>query len=142
MANNNSGCGSWPHPILPPQYVCTDLYTVKAGDTLYSISQQYGVPVAILMQANRILNPYNLTVGQRICIPGPMPQEPVCRGTLYTVQPGDSLYMISRKFGLTLDAVLVANPGLDPYNLRVGMRLCLPIHSPETPVPLQNEEQR
>ena len=62
MANSNSGCSDWPHPILPPQYICTDLYTVQAGDTLYSISQRYNVPVAILMQANRILNPYNLTI--------------------------------------------------------------------------------
>ena len=139
MANSNSGCGGWPHPVLPPQYICTGLYTVQAGDTLYSISQRYNVPVAILMQANRILNPYNLTAGQRICIPGPIPAQPVCRGTVYTVQSGDSLYSISKKFGLTLDAVLVANPGLDPYNLRVGMHLCLPLMPPETPVPLQND---
>jgi LysM repeat protein len=55
---------------LPTEYVCLEVYTVRTGDTLYSISQRYGVPVAMLMEANRILNPYNLRHGQKICIPG------------------------------------------------------------------------
>ncbi|WP_027398190.1 LysM peptidoglycan-binding domain-containing protein [Anaerovorax odorimutans] len=170
MAQNNCmfpGC----FPETPPiQYVCVDIHTVAAGETLYSISNQYNVPVPILMQVNKILNPYNLLVGQKLCIPGKAPEEeeegegeameetpttevpetpeittpvspapmptpttPVtppngetCDGMMYTIAPQDTLYMIAKKHKVTLDAIIKANPKLDPYNLTVGMRICIP----------------
>ena len=44
----------------------------------------------------------------------------------YMVKSGDSLYSIARKGGFKLDALLSANPGLDPKRLRVGQTLNLP----------------
>lgn len=62
------------------KYVCVAVYTVRAGDTLYSIAQHYNVDVGLLMRANRIHNPYNLRIGVKLCIPGVLtedsPQEP------------------------------------------------------------------
>ena len=123
-------------PALPPTYVCVEMVTVKAGDTLYSISEEYDVPVPILMQANKILNPYNLKIGRRICIPGPVPENPVCVGIVQTVVPTDTLYKISRQYNIELQAILKANPTLDPYNMQIGQKLCIPtaeseIHLPE-----------
>ncbi|QAT42454.1 LysM peptidoglycan-binding domain-containing protein [Aminipila luticellarii] len=112
---------------------CVEVYTIKPGDTLYSICKQYSVSVCDLMMANRIQNPYNLRIGTKICIPGEMdptagmePAEPACQGTLYTVERGDTLYMIAKMHGVTLNAIMEANPDIDPYNLRVGMKLCIP----------------
>ena len=48
---------------------CVDDYTVRAGDTLYSISRMYGVSAYALMSANRISNPNSIHVGQTLCIP-------------------------------------------------------------------------
>lgn len=113
-------------------YVCVDVYTVKSGDTLYSISQRYDVPVGLLMRVNQINNPYNLRIGRKLCIPGkytPDPGEadrPQCKGTLHTVQEGDTLYMIAKKHKVTLDALMDANPDIDPYNMTIGMELCIP----------------
>lgn len=45
------------------------LYTVRAGDTLYSISRGSGVPVENIASANRMRAPYALAVGQRLIIP-------------------------------------------------------------------------
>jgi len=124
-----------------------EIYTVKTGDTLYAISQAYGVPVAHLMQVNRILNPYNLKVGQKICIPmkapncpnrpmpptpAPMPPSPMpapapCNGTTHTIVKGDTLYMIAKRYGVKLDALMKANPHMDPYNLKVGDTICVPM---------------
>ncbi|HHU16677.1 MAG TPA: LysM peptidoglycan-binding domain-containing protein [Clostridiales bacterium] len=72
MGQNNCMSPGFPRPPINPseEYVCTDVYTVRSGDTLYSISQKYNVSVSMLMEANRILNPYNLRYGQKICIPG------------------------------------------------------------------------
>lgn len=119
-------CPDFPQsPVLPPNFTCKELYTVKAGDTLYAISQMYDVPVAILMQANRILNPYALKIGQKICIPK-MDNSMSCNGTMHTVAAGDTLYGIAKKYGVTLQSVIDANPTMDPYNLRIGMQICIP----------------
>ncbi|MDD2215268.1 MAG: LysM peptidoglycan-binding domain-containing protein [Eubacteriales bacterium] len=105
---------------------------MKPGDTLYNISQVYGIPVSILMQTNRILNPYHLKVGQEICIPNLAENNPNCNGILHKVVEGDTLYMITRKYNISLDALMKVNSNLDPYDLRIGMTLCIPI---ETAVP-------
>ncbi len=109
---------------------CVAVYTIKPGDTLYSICKKYNVPVCDLMMANKIRNPYNLKIGTKICIPGELetmePTEPACSGTLYTVEKGDTLYMIAKMHRVSLNAIMDANPDIDPYNLRVGMKLCIP----------------
>lgn len=46
---------------------------------------------------------------------------------MHTVRTGDTLYMLARQYKITLDALMKANPNLDPYNLRIGMQLCIPI---------------
>ncbi len=45
------------------------VYTVKAGDTLYSIGQEYGVPVWVLLRANENIDIYNLMIGTKLCVP-------------------------------------------------------------------------
>ncbi|CAB1241184.1 Gamma-D-glutamyl-L-diamino acid endopeptidase 1 [Clostridiaceae bacterium BL-3] len=44
----------------------------------------------------------------------------------YTIQPGDTLYNISQRLEVSLERILAANPGINPYYLRVGQRLCIP----------------
>lgn len=46
---------------------------------------------------------------------------------MHTIRAGDTLYMLARQYQITLDALMKANPDLDPYNLRVGMELCIPV---------------
>ena len=45
------------------------VYTIKEGDTLYSISGRFQVPVALILKANPMADIYNLQVGARLCIP-------------------------------------------------------------------------
>ncbi len=49
-----------------------------------------------------------------------------CNGMVYTIQPGDTVYAISRKFRVPVWAILRANSGVDVYNLRIGAKLCIP----------------
>ena len=44
-------------------------YVIQPGDTLYKISQMYGVTVQDIVDANPNVNPYNLYVGQIIQVP-------------------------------------------------------------------------
>lgn len=46
---------------------------------------------------------------------------------MHTIRAGDTLYMLARQYKITLDALMRANPSLDPYNLRIGMQICIPI---------------
>ena len=44
----------------------------------------------------------------------------------YTVRPGDTLYQIARAYYTTVDAIITANPGIDPNVIMVGQRLVIP----------------
>ena len=44
------------------------LYTIRPGDTLYSLALMYGTTVQEIIDTNLSLNPYNLRVGQQIYI--------------------------------------------------------------------------
>jgi LysM repeat protein len=57
--------------------------------------------------------------------PGPT-NTPSSLGSTYTVQSGDIPETIAAKFGITVDELLAANPGIDPNNLQVGQVLIIP----------------
>jgi len=59
-------------------------------------------------------------------VSAPAPAAPAAGGTEYTVVAGDTLYGIAKKHGVSLRALLDANPGVDPRRLRVGQKLVLP----------------
>lgn len=101
-------------------------YIVKSGDTFFSIARRYGIAVPALSAANPGVDPNALRVGQQLCIPAAAPPQEPCPGRLYTIQPGDTFYGLARRFGYTLDALLAANPGVNPDSLRVGQAFCLP----------------
>lgn len=45
------------------------VHSVKKGDTLYTLSRQYDIPLALLLRANPYVDIYNMQVGDEICIP-------------------------------------------------------------------------
>jgi LysM repeat protein len=47
------------------------LYTVKRGDTVYTIARHFGVKMQAIIDANKLSNPDNLKVGQQLIIPSP-----------------------------------------------------------------------
>jgi g-D-glutamyl-meso-diaminopimelate peptidase len=47
--------------------------------------------------------------------------------TTVTVKPGDTMYKLARRFSADLAAVMAANPGADPLNLRIGSKLAVPL---------------
>ena len=105
---------------------CAYVHKVAAGDTLYKIARRYGVDYGRLMALNGITNPYQLKMGMEICIPPTLaPGGKNCAG-FYIIGEGDTLYSISRRFGVSLDDLMAANSDIDPYNMHIGMKLCIP----------------
>jgi hypothetical protein len=52
----------------PPANVCAQVYTVQFGDTLYTISRRFDVPLQQLVETNRIGNANRIYAGSRLCI--------------------------------------------------------------------------
>lgn len=107
------------------------LYTIRAGDTYFSIAQRFGTVVPALVAANPGVDPNRLAIGQQICvpstIPGPTPQPTPCPGgRSYTIVPGDTLFSLAQRFNTTVQAIIAANPGIDPNSLQVGRIICIP----------------
>ncbi|MBO8142350.1 MAG: cell wall hydrolase [Firmicutes bacterium] len=55
----------------------------------------------------------------------------------YTVQPGDTLWHIARRYGTTVARLEQLNPGVDPYRLRVGQRILVPTAGGQAGSPVQ-----
>ncbi len=103
-------------------------YIVREGDTLNKIALSYTTSVDAILKANVNLNPYNLNIGQTICIPLPNEEYPSCRTTNYYIaQEGDTFFSIGRKFGVDTEEIINANMGVRPENIYTGIILCIPI---------------
>lgn len=112
------------------------VYTIVAGDTLSALARRYNTTVSAIEAANPGIDPNRLYIGQRICIPAPAPPPtPSCPGgTLYTVVSGDTLSAIAARYGVTLRAIINANPGINPDVISVGQQICIPVKpSPSCP---------
>jgi putative chitinase len=102
-------------------------YVVQPGDTLSRIAQRFNTTVAALAQLNGIVNPNRIQVGQRLIVPGTggpvatatspapptatqaQPAPTAARPITYVVQPGDTLFRISIRFGVPLQRLVEAN---------------------------------
>ncbi|MFC5450826.1 glycoside hydrolase family 18 protein [Paenibacillus aestuarii] len=94
------------------------IHVVQKGQTLYRISQEYGLPVDTIAAANEIDPSQTLVIGQALVIP--------IVGSYYWVRPGESLYQIARKLGVDLQTLISVN-GLRPnQSLSAGFRLYIP----------------
>ena len=100
-------------------------YTVKAGDTLYGIANEYGLSVDELKKMNNLKN-NNLGIGQKLLVSGT--GEDISDGAdydTYIVKSGDNLYAISRKYGISVDKLKDIN-NLSSNLLSVGQKLLVP----------------
>ena len=117
-------------PVAPQPPACPGfMYTIQAGDTLFTLAQRYNTTVQAIINANPGIDPNRLFIGQRICIPV-APQPPICPGFMYTIQAGDTLFALAQRYNTTVQAIINANPGIDPNRLVIGQRICIPVPRP------------
>jgi len=99
-------------------------YVVRAGDTLFLIARRFGTTVDAIKRANNLTTDV-IGIGQVLAIPGAAAAAPATTGTDYIVQPGDTLFLISRRYGTTVQALMSAN-NLTSTTIYVGQRLRIP----------------
>jgi LysM repeat protein len=81
-------------------------YITKPGDSLLLIAQRYGITETALQQTNNLTDS-SLTAGRQLVIPvGAATTEAV---VVHQVQAGESLYLIAKKYGVSLTALKKAN---------------------------------
>ena len=111
--------------------------TVHSGDTLWGIARRAGVTVQQLVGANpQVKNPDLIHPGQVLRLPGhdgkdvfePAPQAPsTAASRTYRVQVGDCMSAIAQRMGVSLPALVAANPQVrNPSLIWAGQLLNVP----------------
>lgn len=107
-------------------------YTVKRGDSLWSISKSYNTSVDQIKKDNSLMN-NTLSIGQnlKIRVLNSTVEYEECFGedynqypTVYTVKKGDSLYKIAQKFNTTIDELKSKN-NLSSNVLQIGQKIII-----------------
>ena len=95
--------------------VPSNTYTVQKGDTYYLIAKKCGISLSDLLKSNNSDGNSTLYPGDKISIPSADDGY-----TSYTVQKGDTYWIISQKYGISLNSLLEANNASDGSTLFVG----------------------
>lgn len=98
-----------------------DYYTVKSGDTLYSIAKKYGITVDKLKDLNN-LNSNMISVNQKLLVNGQKKDQTT---NTYVVEKGDNLYSIAKKYSTTVSKIKELN-NLKSDALSIGQELIIP----------------
>jgi membrane-bound lytic murein transglycosylase D len=130
------------------------MHTVAAGETFFGIARRYGVTAAQLRAMNPDVDPESVEVGDVLRLPAAardsrasgsaqgtagQPQTPAASRTpnrtgsrptrpatrTHTVAPGETLFGIARRYGVTRQAIIDANE-LESNQVRTGQRLTIP----------------
>lgn len=124
----------------------TGTYTVKPGDSLSKIARGQGCSVEALAKANGIKLSAIIQPGQILKVPGSAVSATVDGS--HIIQPGDTFSSISRQYGVPLESLMAANPGLNPKTLKPGQKVLLAgaskppaaDPSPSSPTPVADTE--
>ncbi|NPA46940.1 MAG: LysM peptidoglycan-binding domain-containing protein [Chlorobi bacterium] len=123
------------------------VHVVQQGETLYSIARQYGLTPQDIIRANALTGE-TLSPGQKLVIPEKSQtagqtntQTPAqtLTGTLHTVQPGETLYSIARKYGVSVQDIIRANRLADQH-ISPGQELLIPEKTQTQTQPAQTAE--
>ena len=113
------------------------LHTIARGENLTSIAATYNVSVADIVR----LNPGSdrlIKAGETLRIP----QSKDNNGPQYhTIQPGETLYGLMKRYDVTVEAICNANPGLSESNFRSGQVIIIPAADKTADLPIIQSDQ-
>ncbi len=114
-------------------------YRVRRGDTLGRIARRFGTSIGALQRVNNLASAHRIRVGQMLLIPpargtggGRSPTTTTAtaiagpRPTSHVVAKGETLWLIARRYGLTIEGLRAANRLADADRIYVGQRLDIP----------------
>lgn len=117
-------------------------HTIQAGETLYQLTVKYQVSAQAICAANPGLSTSNFRIGQVIVIPEdtasapattvaaesstPSPRQDKGWKTMHKVEKKETIFSISRQYGITQEELIAANPELRTNKLKKGSFLFIP----------------
>lgn len=107
-----------------PSPLTETTHVVRPGDSVYRLSQLYGVSWVQIAEANGLITPNQIFIGQvlkiPVSLPGPTPEF------VHNVRSGESLFRIALQYGVPLAALAEANGLQEPYVIYPGQTLVIP----------------
>ena len=132
---------STPSDTPTPEWPKT--YIVELGDSLWSIAENFGTTIELIVAYNEIEDPGNVPVGTELTIPGPdfdlptatpLPEDLKPGDKIqYFVKPNDTLETIAAAFYTTAEAIAKENKIEDPNNIGIGTLLIITVGATPTP---------
>lgn len=134
-----------PKPVIPKTTVASGLHEVLPKETKYSVAKMYGITIEKLEKLNPEIKD-GLKIGNKLIVsdefvkkdevivpsvPKPVVKEVVIQTPKvtdyvnYEVKPKETLYSLSRKFGIKQDDLIAANPELSD-GVQEGMSIKVP----------------
>ena len=96
------------------------VHTVVSGDNLWRISLAYGVPISTIKTVNGLVSD-RLVPGLNLYIP-----DQALPDQFYQLKQGDTFWNLSQQYKTSVQAIVAANPALNPTALPVGVRIRVP----------------
>lgn len=107
------------------------IHIVEAGNTLYSISKRYNVPLDIIQKENPSITD-GLSLGEKIFIPVKKDAEQEFQSIdgnyfLHKVEKGRTLYSLAKEFNLQQKDIITLNPEIDEVGIKEGQMIKIPV---------------
>lgn len=102
------------------------VHIIQKGQTVYSISRAYGLREYEAITTKEI---HQLSVGDTVWLPckdDRIPVTPDPQTKSIEIQPGQTLYGLSKLYGVTVDQILYANPDVAENGLKAGQQIVIP----------------
>ena len=117
-------------PYIAPNDIIEEnnVYTVKKGDSLYTIAQQNNITVDELKKINNLIS-NTIVIGQKLYIPT---KEEILQEdyTIYTVKNGDTIFSIANRFNVSVQELMTLNR-LNSLDITIGQQLLIPTNGIE-----------
>ena len=126
-ANENTILYVGQNIIIPTDGGSQTIHTVQSGETYWTISKKYGIDFYKLLSANNANESSMLNIGDKVTVPS------ASAPTTYTVQSGDTYWIISKNFGIDFYKLLAANNANESSQLSVGQKITIPSGSSANP---------
>ncbi|WMJ72942.1 LysM peptidoglycan-binding domain-containing protein [Cytophagaceae bacterium ABcell3] len=105
------------------------IHKVEPKETLFALSRRYNVSVDEIKKENPEVAS-GLQIGQLVSIPAgtykETPPPSKAKSKTHEVKPKETLYAISRKYGVSVDDIKKANPGVEVTDLKIGQVINVP----------------
>ncbi|MDQ0976569.1 spore germination protein [Neobacillus niacini] len=97
------------------------VHVVGVGESLWQISNRYGVPIQTIVKLNGLPSASRLVPGLALYIPDS--QLPI---RSYQIKSGDQIRELAQRYRTDISSILAANPGINPNELSVGQIIHIP----------------